>query len=363
MIAAGGTGGHIFPALALGQALAKYYPGVDFRYLCGERELEQRIYHENGADPIVFPARQLGSGVVGRLKGGIDLAGAMGRAIALIRREKFNAVAGMGGYVSGPAMAAGILLRRITALHEANSIPGRTNKLLAPHVSLCAVHFEATLRQLRCGTRGLRVGMPIREEITQGSRDEAIQIYQLNPEKRTVLVLGGSQGAKPLYEKLLDALPLIDQAKHGDVQFLWSTGAGNYDQMLEAAKALSVRHIAIKLVPFVERMDAALAVADAAVARAGASSIAELLACGVFALYVPFPFAIYDHQTTNAREVERAGAGTTMAEREMTRDRTAAAIEALLSRTTRGARIQTPPSLDSRAAARSFAAALVTKIG
>lgn len=354
LIAAGGTGGHIYPAIALGEALARAYPEIGVRFLCGERELERHLYAGNGIDPIVFPARQIGAGIAGKLAGAAAAAANTMRAVRLIRREGFTAVVGMGGYVSGPAVMGGLIARRPCAIHEANSIPGKTNRWLAPHADLCAVHFSVTGNYLRSRNL-LRVGMPIRSNITQGARPEALGFFGLDSAKRTLLVLGGSQGAKHLYATIMQALPELDIEEHRDVQILWSTGSANYDEMREQLARLSLAELRVELLPFISRMDLALAAADAALARAGASSIAELLACGVYALYIPFPSAIYDHQTLNAREVEKAGAGLVIEEKSLTAKSAAEALAELLKRTRPGARMQPLPDLDSRHAAELLA--------
>ncbi len=362
LIAAGGTGGHIFPAIALGEALARHHPAVAFQYLCGERPLERELYAMAGITPLVFPARQMGGGLLGRVQGAWAAGANTLRAWRLIRHKRFDAVIGMGGYVSGPAVLGGLLARRTTAVHEANSIPGKTNRLLAPWVDLCAVHFEAALGRMR-SRRGLRVGMPIREAATSGDRAKAMEFFGLDPGRRTLLVIGGSQGARFLYESLMEALPLLDRPEHADVQILWSTGAANFEMLENRLRSNGPEHISVHLERFINRMDLALAAADVAVARAGASTVAELVACGVRALYIPFPHAIYDHQTHNAREVAACGGGEVVAEKELTPERFASAVAGLLASTSGGNRFAAPVSLDSADAARRLADALVKLAG
>jgi UDP-N-acetylglucosamine--N-acetylmuramyl-(pentapeptide) pyrophosphoryl-undecaprenol N-acetylglucosamine transferase len=359
LIAAGGTGGHIFPAIALGEALHNYYPEVEFDYLCGERELEQKLYRDNRIEPIVFPARQIGAGILGKLQGARAAIGNTARAFELIRGQNYDVVIGMGGYVAGPAVLAGALARKYTAVHEANSIPGKTNKLLAPFVKLFASHFNSCRTYVR--TKNFKVtGMPIRQGITRGSRSEAVREFQLAPDKRTLVILGGSQGAKFLYQNLMKSLPALDITEHADVQILWSTGSANFEEMRMQRSSLVLDNLTVRLVPFIKRIDLAMAVTDAAVARAGASSIAELLSNGIYSLYIPFPAAIYDHQTQNAREVAAAGAGEMLAEKDLTPEKAAEAIARLLARTRRGVRLEVPANLDSENSAQKLAELLVS---
>lgn len=357
LIAAGGTGGHILPAVALGEALSTYHKEVEFRYLCGERPLERELYAQNAIEPIVLPARQVGRGISGKLQGFGAALGNTFRAMALLRREKFDAVIGMGGYVTGPAVLAGVLLGRKTAIHEANSIPGKTNRYLAPWVDLCAVHFPVTGRLLR-SKRVLVCGMPIRQSFSSGCREQGQKIFGLSTHKRTLLISGGSQGAKYLYATLMSALPQIDTPENEDLQILWSTGTGNYEELNRQLQGVALQHLTVKLIPFIKETNHAFAAADVALARAGASTIAEFLASGLFALYVPLPSAIYDHQTLNAREVVKLDAGEMIAEKELSAARVGQAVRSLLEKARLGKRLEMRSELDSRHAARTLADAL-----
>ena len=263
----------------------------------------------------------------------------------------------MGGYVSGPAVLAAWLLRRPTAIHEANSVPGKTNRLLAPWVSLCAVNFPSTAGRLRA-RKTLGVGMPIRRAACMGERGEGARAFGLDPSRRTLLVIGGSQGARFLYETLMESLDALDVPEHQGLQILWSTGDGNYDALKSRLRGIALSHITVRLERFISRMDLALAAADLAVARAGASTIAELVSCGIRALYIPYPHAIYDHQTVNATEVAAAGCGDMVPEKGLTPGIFAQRIADLLAPVRPGERFVPPPEFDSRDAARRLADAL-----
>jgi UDP-N-acetylglucosamine--N-acetylmuramyl-(pentapeptide) pyrophosphoryl-undecaprenol N-acetylglucosamine transferase len=358
LIAAGGTGGHIFPAVALGEAFRLHYPDVYVRFACGERELERRLYSDSSIEPIIFPARQLGSGIAGKLGGAAAAAMNTWRAVKLIRDQGFDAVVGMGGYVSGPAVLAGMLTGRKTIIHEANSIPGKTNRILAPYASLTALHFEETARQLRA-RRSIVVGMPIRETVGTGDREEAMRVFGLSPEKKTLLVLGGSQGARFLYQTIMNALPALDTPANANAQILWSTGSGNFDELDHRLRDMTLNHLTVKLVPFILEMNLALVAADVALARAGASSMAELLSSGIYALYVPFPSAIYDHQTLNAQQAVKAGVGELIAEKELTPERATEALQRLLDRAQPGQHAAVPDVMNSRNASRKLAEAIL----
>lgn len=329
LIAAGGTGGHILPAIALGRALEKAAQ-VNIYYVCGSRPVELDLYHREGIHPIVMGVRQLGTNVFQRFRGAFAAVTVAGEIWSFIRRHNVRAVIGMGGYVSGPAVLAGILGRCPTLIHEANSVAGRTNRWVAPWVDVVAVNFSAACQQMRA-KRCEIVGMPIRDEVFRGNKDAAYSHFGLDPGKRTLLVLGGSQGALYLYRALLKTLPHLDVPEHRDLQLLWSTGAANFEELQRSLGEYHLKWLSVKLVPFIARMDLALACADAAISRAGASTAAELLAAGVYALYIPLPTAIYDHQRKNAEELVRAGVGLMLLESEIFPERTAHLIRKLLS--------------------------------
>ncbi len=316
LIAAGGTGGHILPAIALGQALISAH-NLEVVYVCGERPIELDLYRRHGIEPVVLPARQLGQSLLTRAIGLLRSAEIVLRCLRLLRQREIGGVIGMGGYVSGPAVLAGILKGLPTVIHEANAVPGKTNKWLAPWVTVSAVNFEKTCSLLRA-RRCVRVGMPLRAGVVGGNRAQALDDFDLDPRRRTLLVLGGSQGARNFYRAFMEALPALDSDEFSDLQLLWSTGSGNFTELKEKLEQLNLRYIKVRLLPFIERMDLALACADAAISRAGASTLAELLANGVYALYVPLPTAIYDHQRINAEELVKAGLGRMLLEKDLT---------------------------------------------
>jgi len=313
VIAAGGTGGHIFPAIATGAKLKELMPAASIIYACGERPLEIGLYERNQIKPVVFPAKQLRGGIAGKLGGVTAAAGNIWRAFRWLKGIKADIVIGFGGYVSGPTVLAGKFAGCKTAIHEANSVPGKTNRILGSLMNLTATHFEATLKKMG-GNNKVALGMPIRPLESAASKEEARQVFGLEPDVETLLILGGSQGAKFLYESLMDKLSVIDARRDEPLQILWSTGEAHLDSLQVRLDSLVFENLSIKLVPFISDMGNALKAADVAIARAGASALAELVSYGVYTIYVPYPAAIYDHQTLNAREAEKVGAGVVVKE-------------------------------------------------
>ncbi|MCX7719601.1 MAG: UDP-N-acetylglucosamine--N-acetylmuramyl-(pentapeptide) pyrophosphoryl-undecaprenol N-acetylglucosamine transferase, partial [Candidatus Sumerlaeaceae bacterium] len=356
--AAGGTGGHIMPALAVGDALRRYHPGVEVVYLCGQRDLEQSLYANHGESPIVMPARTLSGGIFGMTRGVAAACGNILRARRLALERRVRVVLGMGGYVSGPAVLGGRLAGCRTAIHEANAVAGRANRWLAPLVDLCALHFAETLPRLNA-REVLRCGMPIREGLGVADRSDAAHHFGLDPLRPVLLIIGGSQGARPLYDRLMAALPMLDCAEHSGTQVLWAAGQANSESLAARLDAQPLRHLKITVVPFISRMDLALAIADGAIARAGASTLAELVSCGIPTLFVPYPHAVHDHQTRNAICAANCGAGDWIAEADLTPQAVREKVVGLLARLAPGKRQPVPPELDSRCAARDLAAALV----
>jgi UDP-N-acetylglucosamine--N-acetylmuramyl-(pentapeptide) pyrophosphoryl-undecaprenol N-acetylglucosamine transferase len=358
LIAAGGTGGHIMPALAVGDALRRYHPGVEVVFLCGERELERSLYANHGESPIVMPARTLSGGIFAKMGGVAAACGNIWRARRVAVERRVRVVLGMGGYVSGPAVLGARLAGCRTAIHEANAVAGRANRWLAPLVDLCALHFAETQPRIRA-REVLRCGMPIREGLGAADRSEAAKYFGLDPSRPVMLIIGGSQGARPLYDRLMAALPVLDCAEHSGIQLLWAAGQANAESLSARLSAQRPKHLQITVVPFISRMDLALALADGAIARAGASTLAELISCGIPTLFVPYPHAVHDHQTRNAICAANCGAGDWIAETDLMPDAIREKVGGLLARLAPGKRQPVPPELDSRCAARDLAAALV----
>lgn len=360
VIAAGGTGGHIFPAIATGQALQQMRPDATIIYACGERPLEVGLYQKNKIKPVVFPARQISAGLSGKISGIMAAAGNVWRARQWVKSVNADLVVGFGGYVAGPTVLGAWLAGCKTAIHEANSIPGRTNRILGPLVHLTAAHFESTLKRLG-GRNKMAVGMPIRPLAAATSPAQARISLNLEPDKPTLLIMGGSQGALFLYESLIKVLPELDSKLSEPVQILWSTGEAHLVHLQALASKVTLNRINLQMVPFIADMGNALMAADLALARAGASALAELTAFGVYTVYVPFPGAIYDHQTLNAREVSNYQLGVMLPEKDVPARVVDVVLEAF--NTVRTTKLPTPPpSLESGGAARRLAQALLDLI-
>jgi len=297
LIMAGGTGGHVFPALAVAQALRA--DAREVVWLGTRRGLEARIVPAAG-----FPVEWVtvsglrGKGLRTWLSAPVRLLVALWQSLAVIRRRRPAAVLGMGGFVTGPGGVAAWLTRKPLVIHEQNAIAGLSNRLLA---RLAREVLEAFPHSFPAGLHTHCVGNPVRADMfTVPSPDER---FAEREGRARLLVLGGSLGAQALNELVPAALARLPEVARPEV---WhQTGERT---LATAQSAYAQAGVSVKLVPFIEDMASAYAWADLVLCRAGAITIAELAAVGVGAILVPFPHAVDDHQTHNAAWLVRAGA-------------------------------------------------------
>jgi UDP-N-acetylglucosamine--N-acetylmuramyl-(pentapeptide) pyrophosphoryl-undecaprenol N-acetylglucosamine transferase len=307
LIMAGGTGGHVFPALAVAKVLRER--GVAVVWLGVPASMESRLVPANGF-PIewVRVAGIRGKGLATWLLAPLRVLGAILQSIRVLRRVRPRAVLGAGGYVSGPGGVAAWLLRIPLLIHEQNAIAGLTNRWLS---RIASEVLEAFPGSFRASAHARTVGNPVRTDIA-AIAEPAVRFADRPPRAR-LLVFGGSQGAQRLNAIVPQALSRLDPARRPEVRHQ----AG--ERWLEnARKAYLALEIEAEVLPFIEDMAAAYAWADLALCRAGAMTIAELQAAGLGALLVPLAAATDDHQTRNAEAMVKIGAGRVLPERELT---------------------------------------------
>ena len=289
LIMAGGTGGHVFPALAIARHLMDQ--GVEVTWLGTRAGLEARVVPEAGIPIKYISVRGLrGNGVAGWLLAPFKLSYALIQAIQVCLSVKPNVVLGLGGFVTGPGGLASWLLHKPVVIHEQNAIPGLTNRLLS---KISRTVLEAFKSSFPAGTGAVHTGNPVRKEISSLA-DPQVRFAQRQGSIR-ILVLGGSLGAQALNETLPVALAKIDSANRPEV---WhQTGANKSDATQSLYKEQNVE---AKVEAFIEDMAAAYEWADLVICRSGALTVSELCAAGLGAVLVPFPYAVDDHQTSNA---------------------------------------------------------------
>jgi len=311
LVAAAGTGGHVFPGIALARTVLEYDPAAAIRFAGTTRGIETRVVPEAGFEVDLLPVQPLSRRLAREtLLAPFAAVAGVAAARRLIRRHRFDVVCGTGGYVTLPVAVAARLERVPVVLHEQNAVPGIANRLAARVASRIALGVKEAAAGFPPG-RTVVVGNPVRPELArldrQGLHAEGLAAFGLDPERRTLFVFGGSQGARRINQALVAATGHWPQPDR--VQLLHACGRRDEADVRAAWAAADPegRGLLVKVVPFVERMDLAYAAADLALTRAGAVTMAELTATGTPAVMVPLPHAAADHQAANARAVAAAG--------------------------------------------------------
>ncbi len=315
MITGGGTGGHTSPALAILEELHRRDPRLMTQWVGKRGGLEARICQSRS-----LPFRAIPAAPWPRRKGprmlwtAAVLAAGVTRGYLYIKRFRPDAVISVGGYISLPLVLAAQRAGLPTFLHEQNKRLGMANQLAAKRAARLFLSYEGTVGQYP-EDRAQVVGNPVRGAFfNPPGQSAARRLFDLAPEAPSVLVCGGSQGARTLNHAVREALPRLDR---NECQLIWITGP---DFAAEARTAAAEAPVRTAVFPFIDNMDAAYAAADIAVCRAGASTAAELAAVGRPAILVPFPYATENHQEVNARAFEEAGAGRVVLDSEFTAD-------------------------------------------
>ncbi|MCS6980591.1 MAG: undecaprenyldiphospho-muramoylpentapeptide beta-N-acetylglucosaminyltransferase [Flavobacteriales bacterium] len=314
IISGGGTGGHIFPALAIAEAFRKAAPGINILFIGAEGRMEMEKIPAAG-----YPIEAIRIEGLKRknLLANIFLIPKLFKAIRqskkIIRRFGAQLVVGTGGFVSGPVLWAACDLKIPAVIQEQNSLPGLTNRLLGRRVRLICTAYPGLERYFP-GKRVVLTGNPVREKIEfiRPGKAEACQHFRLQPQWPVVLVYGGSQGARGINLGLQSALPAL-QNRH--VQVLWQTG---HQFFPEAERWIAEHNLTlVKPIPFIDEMQLAYAAADLVVSRAGAMTISELALLAKPVILIPLPTAAQNHQYHNARVLEEAGAACCLMEDEV----------------------------------------------
>jgi UDP-N-acetylglucosamine--N-acetylmuramyl-(pentapeptide) pyrophosphoryl-undecaprenol N-acetylglucosamine transferase len=315
MIMAGGTGGHVFPALAVADHLRAR--GWRVVWLGAPSGMEGRLVPQHGYElaPVRFAGLR-GKGVLAKLLLPLNLLVAFWQSLRAIRAHRPDVVLGMGGYIAFPGGMMAALVGRPLAIHEQNSIAGLANRVLAGVADRVLVAFPGALK------KSALTGNPVREAITRVAPPAQRFAGRSGPLR--VLVVGGSLGAAALNERVPQAIALLAAGERPHV--VHQSGAKHLDALRAGYAAAGV---AAELQPFIEDMAQAYAAADVVICRAGAITVAELAAVGVPAILVPFPFAVDDHQTTNARYLADAGAAILVQQRDLTAERLAETLRGL----------------------------------
>ncbi len=310
-IACGGTGGHLFPGLAVAGELSRR--GCAITLLISQKEIDQQAIREAvGVEVMALPAVALQGGAGRAFCRGAWESFRMART--RFRWQRPQAVLAMGGFTSAPPVLAGKCFKAATFLHESNTIPGRANRWLAPWVDVAFTGFDGAARRLQ-NQHVVVTGTPVRPEFFSGKPKSARQALGLWPDRPVLLVMGGSQGASGVNEGIMRCLPELAR-RFPELQSLHVTGARDEAMVRDAYRAAGTKAVVF---PFLTQMDLALRSATLAVSRAGASSLAELAAVQLPAVLVPYPSAADNHQLSNARAWAETGAAIVCEQDQMTR--------------------------------------------
>jgi len=322
VVAGGGTGGHLFPGIAVAEALLERLPGSRVLFVNAGRPLERRIlsrgnwpYHAITVEGIK------GRGRPAQVRAAARLPGALAQSYTVIRCHRPDVVLGVGGYSSGPVVAAARMLGVPTALHEQNLLPGVTNRILSHLVDRIYLSFEQSRRAFPAA-KVLVTGNPVRRRIIRAARKAKTGIPAGPP---TLLVIGGSQGAHRINLALAEGAGKL--AEVGGLRIMHQTGQADLEMVAAAYAAAGLEH---EVKPFFDSMDRRYLEATLVVCRAGASTVAEITVLGKPAVLIPFAQAADDHQRFNARSLEAAGAAEVVPEKELSPEALAQRIVTLL---------------------------------
>lgn len=328
LVTGGGTGGHIYPALAFVKYVQSIDPTASFMYVGATRGLENKIVPQMD---IPFKTLEIQgfkrSLSFENIKTVQLFLKSIRQAKKILQDFQPDIVIGTGGYVSGAVVYAAAKMKIPTIVHEQNSVPGMTNKFLARYVDKIGVAFEDAKAYFPAAKTVL-VGNPRAQEVANQTPSTILRTYNLDPQKKTVLIFGGSQGALKLNQAVLEALATLATK---DYQILYASGERYYEEIEETIGMTKDSFKQISIQPYIDQMAEVMANSDLLIGRAGATSIAEFTALGLPAILIPSPYVTNDHQTKNAQSLVKAGAVTMIKDDQLNGDTLVAAIDAIMS--------------------------------
>ena len=351
MIAGGGTGGHVYPGIAMYNALKRASERVDVLFVGAKAGVEDRIFADLGLPHVLLPGRGIrGTGIFNKLGSPFVLLVGILRGIGEVLAFDPDVVVGTGGYASVAVVAASALCRRRRVIQEQNSVPGMANRFLSRFADLVLLSYEESKAFIDRRAPAFVVGNPIRV-VARNDRRSGLEFFGFDPARPTVLICGGSRGARTINQAARTAIPSIVERQNAQFVFL----AGESD--FEAIKGELGRFgPSVRVFPFLQEMHHAYSVADIAVSRAGASAVFELAAFGVPTVFVPYPFAADDHQKKNVAHLSDIGAAVVVENGALDAGRLSAVVESLLGdketreKMSREMKAWAKPDADDRAA-------------
>ena len=320
ILTGGGTGGHIYPALAVAERLQYLHPDCEILYVGTDRGLEKEIVPKRNLPFRTISAeglpRKLSPALLKAVKKAADGCLEAGK---IVKEFQPDLVIGTGGYVCGPMVLAARLHGVPTMIHEQNAFPGVTNKILARFADCIMVNFEESAQYFVHKERIAVTGLPVRQEVLDADKKAGLQYFGFSADKTTLLVTGGSRGARSLNRAMVDAYPEL--VHHSDLQIIHLTGRLDYDDTIAAIAEKGIdlaKYPQIVIKPYLDEMQHGLAAADFCAGRAGATFLAEITACGLPCILIPYPYAAENHQEYNAKALVNQQAAYMVLDKDLT---------------------------------------------
>ncbi len=319
LVSGGGTGGHFYPALAIARCF-KREKGAEILYVGGKRGVEYRFNWKNeGIKHVHLNLRGIDRRIfaIWNIHALFEMLVAFFKSFTIISEFKPDIVIGTGGYVCGPVLLAAYMMRKRVYIQEQNVYPGLTTRLLSPFMRKTFLAFEESVRYLPASARKkcVVVGNPVRDEFfEERNKGNIYRKLGLDRNKFTILVFGGSKGAKAINDIMLNAYSIFDREADEVPQFVHITGIDEYSSF---SKHLKLNRLKVKVMPYFDAIYDLYAIADLAICRSGALTLSEIVAAGVPAIFIPYPYAAEHHQEYNALSLARRGAGLMVKEEEL----------------------------------------------
>lgn len=326
IFAGGGTGGHIFPAIAMANELKKRYPDAQIVFVGTKRGLETEVIPEFGFKIYFISVR----GIKRKLNRELFLfpyylAKSLFQSNSILRNINPDVVVGTGGYVSWPLVFLAAWKNIPTAIQEQNSYPGLSTRLLSFFVDKVFIAYPDSINYFLKKSNLKICGNPVREDISFGEKELALKEFGLEQDKKTLFIFGGSQGSKVINQAILDGLDLLEKKR--DLQIIWQTGKDDFPKIKNIT---GQREITLRIFPFIDDMRKTYAVSNLIVSRSGALTLAEILCCAKPSILIPYPFAAADHQRYNAEFLEKNGAAMVILQKDLNGEKLANLILDLL---------------------------------
>lgn len=334
VVSGGGTGGHIYPALAIAGGLKERYPGAEVLYIGTAKGMEADIVPQEG---LPFQGIEA-SGLARKLSlRNLTVLLQAGRgflqACRIIRRWRPDVVIGTGGYVCGPVVLAAALSRVPTLIHEQNAYPGVTNRILSRFARRVAVTFADSIKYFPRRAEVRLTGLPVRPEITAADRETALVKWRIPRDSFVLLSFGGSRGARAINRAMTAVIKNL--GSRPGLHIIHITGTAGYQEFMDdcASSGIMLDKLGnVTIMPYLYAMQDAMAAADLVISRAGAATLAELTVMGLPAILVPYPHAAENHQEFNARALEKEGAAIVILDRDLNGETLGEKVTALLER-------------------------------